>query len=343
MEFDNSKSNRILEIYQLFLQGKIVDKQTLANRYCVNVRSIQRDIDSIRSFLEEQATQNGFFQYIEYDKKEKGYRLVTKEATHLTEGEMLAICKILIESRAFSKDDMISLLNRILNLSLLPKAKEQVESLVANELFHYLDPSHPSINTQYLWDIATAIKEQRILEITYCRMNKKDVVSRKISPVGILFSEYYFYLMGVIGDSETRKDFEKKDDIFPTIYRIDRIKELRVQEEHFYVPYSERFQEGDYKNRIQFMYGGSLETIEFEYYGPSIESIQDKLPTAIVSRKENGEYVVKAEVFGSGILMWLLSQGSNVRVLSPKHIHDSWFQEALGIVQREDDSNGSAR
>ena len=118
----NVKSNRVLELYRMLLMGKVLKKQELAEYFAVNSKSIQRDIDSIRSFLADQTIQQGGLQSIEYDAKEKGYRLVTQEITHLTEGEMLAICKILIESRAFSKDAVTSLLNRILNLSEIGRA-----------------------------------------------------------------------------------------------------------------------------------------------------------------------------------------------------------------------------
>ena len=143
----NSKSGRILELYQMFLMGKVINKQEMADYYGVNARSIQRDIEAIRDFLADQVTQQGVVQGIEYDGKAKGYKLVAQEVNLLSEGEMLAICKILIESKAFSKVEMTSLLNRLLNLAFSQKDKEQIEWYISNELFHYSDPAHPSVNT----------------------------------------------------------------------------------------------------------------------------------------------------------------------------------------------------
>ena len=40
------------------------------------------------------------------------------------------------------------------------------------------------------------------------------------------------------------------------------------RQEHFSVPYKDRFQEGEMRKRIQFMYGGELQRIRFEYTGP---------------------------------------------------------------------------
>jgi predicted DNA-binding transcriptional regulator YafY len=271
-------------------------------------------------------------QSIEYDTHEKGYRLVTQEVGTLSEGEMLAICKILIESRALSKAEISSLLERLLNLCVSPKDRDQIQWYIANEVFNYADPAHASPNTDFLWAIARAIKEQRILNISYARLKGKEVVQRKVTPVGILFSEYYFYLMGVICDPDTRKDFEHKNDPFPTIYRVDRIQTLEVTDEQFSVDYKERFQEGAYKNRNQFMFGGEPQNVEFIYSGPSIEAVQDKLPTARVVRNEDGRYTVRAETFGKGILMWLLSQGSKVEVLAPASLREDWLKESRKIL-----------
>ena len=63
------------------------------------------------------------------------------------------------------------------------------------------------------------------------------------------------------------------------------------------------------------MYGGKLHKVKFRYTGTDIDAILDRLPTAKILDEENGEYVVSAEVFGTGIDMWLRSQGNYVEIL----------------------------
>ena len=133
--------------------------------------------------------------------------------------------------------------------------------------------------------------------------------------MAILFSEYYFYLASHIENIDREKEFQVANDMYPTIYRIDRICSLKVLEEHFKIPYKDRFEEGEYRKRIQFMYGGKLQRIEFWYKGQSIESVLDKLPTAEIIKEEDGNYLVRAETFGSGIDMWLRYQGENVELV----------------------------
>ena len=45
------------------------------------------------------------------------------------------------------------------------------------------------------------------------------------------------------------------NDSFPTIYRIDRIESYKVLPEKFRIPYTDRFEEGEFRKRIQFMMG----------------------------------------------------------------------------------------
>ena len=138
------------------------------------------------------------------------------------------------------------------------------------------------------------------------RMNEPKLVRRRVLPVGIMFSEYYFYLTAFLEDKTT---FDNPNYLFPTIYRIDQIKSFKVLDDHFCVPYKDRFQKGEFRKRVQFMYGGKLERIRFRYTGQSIEAVLDHLPTAHITVQDESCWTVEAEVFGNGIEMWLRSQG----------------------------------
>ncbi|MCR4605715.1 MAG: WYL domain-containing protein [Eubacterium sp.] len=63
-----------------------------------------------------------------------------------------------------------------------------------NEAFHYIEPRHGSEFIDKIWDIGQAVRESRLIEVDYLRLRDKQVVKRKLRPVAILFSEYYFYL-----------------------------------------------------------------------------------------------------------------------------------------------------
>ena len=110
---------------------------------------------------------------------------------------------------------------------------------------------------------------------------------------------------------------------FPTIYRIDRITEFEVLDEYFHVPYAERFEEGEFRKRIQFMFGGELRRIKFLYKGLSIEAVLDRFPTAeIISHDEKG-WLIKAEVYGDGVDIWLRGQGDIIEIIDGGKRHDN--------------------
>jgi len=167
-----------------------------------------------------------------------------------------------------------------------------------------------------MWEIGQAIQQCKYIEIDYLRLKDKAIVKRKVKPVAIMFSEYYFYLTAFIDDKKLQEHFDVINDSFPTIYRIDRIKNLKVLEERFHIPYKDRFEEGEFRKRVQFMYGGKLQKVRFKYKGESLEAVLDRLPTAKVLEEDKEGFVVEAEVFGSGIEMWLRSQGEKVVIIN---------------------------
>ena len=306
------KVSRTLQIYTQLLDGFVVNKAEEAQRYRVNERSIQRDIDDIRAFLDSNSERTGVINSVIYDRAKQGYRLESLYRLRLSNSEVLALCKILLDSRAFTKNEITEMLDKLITCCVPKSNQKLIKSLILNEEFHYVEPRHHTVFLDALWELGQAIRESRYIEIDYYRTVDKKVVRRKLQPVAIMFSEYYFYLTAFIDDESVRKNFDVINDSFPTIYRIDRIRSLQVLEERFRIPYSSRFEEGEFRKRIQFMFGGKLQKVKFRYSGPDIDAILDRLPTAVVLDETDGVYTVSAEVFGKGIEMWLRSQGSYV-------------------------------
>ena len=206
-------------------------------------------------------------------------------------------------------DEMMPLLDRLIDCCVPEQNKAIVQSLVANERFHYVQPHHGKHLLNGLWEIGQAVRNHQVMEIQYERMKEPKLVTRRVEPVGIMFSEYYFYLTAFLQDVDRKAEFENEGDLFPTIYRIDRIRAFQVLDEHFHVPYKDRFEEGEFRKRVQFMYGGKLQKVRFRYTGPSLEAVLDRLPTAKVLAEDDDGWDVEAEVFGSGVEMWMRSQG----------------------------------
>jgi len=313
---DNGKVDRTLGIYTRLMGGYIVSKTEEAQRYGVNERTIQRDIDDIRNFLETEVENSGIINSIIYDRYEKGYKLEQVYQLKLSNSEILAICKILLESRAFSKIEMQEMLDKLISCCVPKRNQKIVKELIANEEFHYVEPRHQSQFLDTLWDIGQAIRNCNYIEVDYERIKDKKIVNRKLKPLAIMFSEYYFYVTAFIDDEEVKKDFDVINDSFPTIYRVDRIQKLKICNEKFHIPYSSRFEEGEFRKRVQFMYGGKLKKVKFRYKGCDTDAILDKLPTAVVKSEDEDGIILEAEVFGDGIDMWIRSQGEMIEMIS---------------------------
>lgn len=309
------KIERVLGLYTKLINGSVINKAEEANNYNVNERSIQRDIDDIRNYMDIKGAEDGIINSVVYDRKAKGYRLEQIYKLKFTNPEILAICKILLDSRAFTKKEMDAMLRKLIESCVPAENQKLVKELIRNEEFHYIEPRHGSVFVDKMWDIGQAIHNNQYIEIKYQGVLGSTVKTRKLKPLAVMFSEMYFYLAAFIDDDKVRENFNVLNDSFPTIYRIDRIQGLKVLDEKFHIPYTDRFEEGEFRKRIQFMYGGKLRKVKFKYLGYSVEAVLDKLPTARILSEELDEdgkrtiYTISAEVFGEGIDMWLRSQG----------------------------------
>lgn len=318
MQNDNLSSgfkyNRILVIYGKLMNGEVINKNDEAKYFNVAPRTIQRDIDDLRCFFADNADSGEAEKKLVYDKHLNGYCLVSSDMTALTNSEILAVCKILLESRAFTKDEMTPIINKLLICCVPPKSKQTVSDLISNELYHYTELNHHKKFVNDMWDIGEAVRQHLCMKINYTKQNGV-TVERTVQPVGIMFSEFYFYLTAFIEDIDKESEFKNPDDIFPTIYRIDRIQSFEVLNRHFHIPYKDRFEEGEFRKRIQFMYGGKLRHIRLLYKGINPEAVLDRLPTAKIIKKTDEGYVITAEVFGDGVDMWVRSQGDKIKVI----------------------------
>lgn len=306
----DKKTERIIDIHNRLRDRHIIKKSEEALRFNVNNRTIQRDIDDIRTYYTEK---NELGKELIYDRARKGYVLTERNLSALSNSEIFSVCKILLESRSMVKSEMFPIIDKLL-LNCVPYEEgKKVASLISNEKFHYLEPHHGKKFVDIMWDISSAVYEHRLMRIRYQKLKEPDKVMRLIQPVGIMFSEYYFYLTAYICESEDNPDVPKRP--FPTIYRIDRIAEYQTLNEHFRIPYAERFEEGEFRKRIQFMFGGDLRKIKFLYKGLSIEAVLDRFPTAQIIRHDEKGWLISAEVYGDGVDIWLRGQGDIVEVI----------------------------
>lgn len=312
---ENNKNDRMLEIFMRSLRGEAISIKSLAKEYNVSTKSISRDISSIQSFLAEhrELMQNA---ELIYSHKDKSYRFSNDE--FLKNKELFAIVKILLGSRALNKDEILTLIYKLKRFTTVA-GKEKLDNLIRKEVYHYHEvKSDCNSVIDNMWKLIQAIENKKFLTITYYKMNR-DEVKRRIKPASIMFSEYYFYLIAYMADDEEYN---------PKYFRIDRIAAITENRDQFKLDKKYDFDEGDLREKNQFMFPGENVKIRFEFSGLSLQAILDRLPTAKVVEKNGSISIVEAEVnYGRGIIMYLLSQGSWVKVLSPACLIDNMKKE----------------
>lgn len=302
LNYNGNKAFRLLNIYERLNKGEAVCKNALADELGVSLKTVQRDIDDLRAYLAETHFDEAQTT-IKYDKSKNSYSLVRLEREWLTNEEVLALTKILLESRAFCKEELSSLADKLI-MQTAVNDRKAVENVIRSEYASYIPPKHGKPLLSLLWQLSDYINGQKVITFLYSRQDGK-TDNKTVKPVAIMFSEFYFYLIAFMADGS--KDY-------PIVFRVDRMSEIKPTKEHFSVPYRDKFNDGDFRKRVQFMYSGKLETVTFEYSGV-LEAILDRLPTARILNENNGVFTIQAETYGKGIYMWLRSQGDMVRKL----------------------------
>lgn len=313
-----SKNYRMIDLYVRFCEGKPVNKSDEAKKFGIKERSLQRDIDDIRAFLDERCIEASDMRTIVYDRRKKAYVMKGAAPTMMENDEILAVSKIILASRAFSKKELREILEKMINACAPKDNMKLVKELISNEEYHYVELNRKCDIEKTIWDIAVSIHNHNLVRIEYEKANETDkTTSRMIEPIAIMFSEYYFYLNAfIVEKNESGKYVHKYD--YPAIFRIDRLNSYKATDEKDNTLCTKRFEEGELRKRIQFMYAGKLLNIKLKYSGKNPEPILDRLPTAKIVEQKADAYIIEAEVYGNGIIMWLLSQGSKVEVLKPE-------------------------
>lgn len=239
-----AKSERMLQIFSRLIRGDVLSKKELAQQFRVTERSIRRDMEALRCFFAEQGLQ----QEIVYDKGEKGYRLEQSEASLLSSSEIMAVCKILMESRSMVREEMFPILDKLVACSVPEQNKKEISRRIGSEKYHYTEPMHGRLILPVLGEIEEAVREHCLLEFQYEWPAEARPVHRIVEPVGLLFSECYFYLAALTERKGTPADPRA---LCPAVFRIDCISALRKLDRRFRIPYEGRFPEEKFRKEVQ--------------------------------------------------------------------------------------------
>lgn len=313
LQMENTRLERLMEIFFRSLRGEDLFVRRLAEEYGVSTKSVSRNISDLKAFLADHRDLVGNTE-LQYSSQEKCYRLHMDE--FLSNKELFSVVEVMIGARAFSKEELLSLTDKLKKFT-TRKDRPKLDELIRKELYHYAEVKHDCESVQEtLWKLVNCIAEKREITIEYYRTDRAWRTHR-IRPASVMFTDHYFYLIAFGTEGDTAK---------PVYFRVDRIKYITEHRKKF-TEESCEFDEGLLRKRSLFMWPGRLRTIRFEFSGPSVQAVLDKLPTAKIIGRSGGKYTIEAEVYGDGIKMWLLSQGRWLKVISPQEFVDEMKEE----------------
>ncbi len=317
----NTKQDRVLEIFFRGLRGEDISVRALADEYEVSTKSITRSINDLKAFLADHRDLVGNTE-LEYSYQDKCYHLYMDE--FLSNKELFSLVEVMIGTRAFSKMELLELIEKLRRFT-TPEDRPKLNELIRHELYHYPEIKHDCDSVQdNVWQIINCINAKKEISIEYYRMDRRWVTHR-LRPASVMFTDYYFYLIAFSCDGNTEK---------PLYFRIDRIKHITVHRKRFDLEKTPDFDEGLLRQRSLFMWPGKLRTIKFEFTGPSVQAILDKLPTAKIVERQGRKYIIEAQTYGDGIKMFLMSQGSWVKVIEPEELRETIISEAQNMIDK---------
>lgn len=298
---------RILDLYNLINKENQFNKGVFVEDSGASERTVRRDIKCLNDYFKRNYENNGSIgvcREISYCRKDNAYKVNLRGDCNFSESDIYAFAKVIIQSRAFTRKEIRRIL---IILAAQVKDTSVIKEIIEKEELYYVEPQHKKDIIDLLWITRKSIERGKRVEFDYKRADgrKKHHI---VNPIAIVFNEYYFYLVAEI---------EKESSKIEISFRVDRIENYLETKKNSTYPYG-RFEEDKYRKKVQFMYTGDFRTIEFEFFGDSIEAVLDRLPTAKVIEKTDKGYKVKAEIYGEGVKRWILSQKEYLKVTKPQ-------------------------
>ena len=266
---ENTRRDRVLEIFFRGLRGEDLCVQKLADEYEVSTKSVTRSLNDLKAFLADHRELVGHTE-LQYSHRDKCYRLYMDE--FLSSKELFSMVEVLIGARAFSKDELLQLTSKLKRFT-TPEDRSKLEELIRKELYQYPEVKHDCESVMdTLWQLMLCISEKREITVEYYRADRA-LKEHRLRPASLMFTDYYFYLIAF----NTEGDEDK-----PLYFRVDRIRYITEHRKKFTTADAPTFDEGLLRQRSLFMWPGKLRTIRFEFTGISVQAVIDKLPTARV-------------------------------------------------------------
>ncbi|WP_130843922.1 helix-turn-helix transcriptional regulator [Lactiplantibacillus mudanjiangensis] len=312
-----TNTERVINVLLDLLHGEAMTAETLAAKYQVTSRTIQRDLKSLRDLLAKNDP--------DYTYRHEGRHYQLTPTNQLQPAAVLAILKILIGSRALGRSELDLMMTDLLAL-LAPDARDQTKKLCLATLNQYLPVGAGQQDLlPRIQQFADWIATRTTLTFTYQHGTSLGIQDESGLPIGLYFDNFYFYVI-MYSDKNPHR-----------IYRLDRFSNLQASTaDKFKLDYQRKIDEGRFNNKTYLLHGGNEVTYQFRYWALP-QTALDRLPhSRIVSYYPDNSVLIEADSFEQGALMWILSQAEHLQVIAPPSLIEqvkSLYRSALARYQ----------
>lgn len=215
--------------------------------------------------------------------------------------QVLAAAHIIIASRGLNKAELDQVLLLLQNTLTLAEQREFKAAINADR-GSYVMQVVPQL-LERLGQLTAVIAARQAIIFTYC--NVAGVLKQhEAQPETLFFDNYYFYVV-----------MRRTPDTAARLYRLDRIRTIDKVKRGSGLPV-QRFQLRDYRHQTYLLAQGEPISFSFKCW-LAAQTALERFPGATQKVAKNDVPIITAQAHEEGALLWLLSQGPNVQVLSP--------------------------
>jgi len=302
------KIDRLLGIVIYLMNRDIVSASTLAEKFEVSTRTIQRDIETINlAGIPITAIQGinggyGIFDSFKLDKQ-----ITTSE------DYQFIITALMGMNSAYNSKKLETTLEKLLNVS---KGEKSISPKV--KLDFSVSREGNNID-KYLKTIEEATEEERIIEFEYTN-SYGDKTLKSVEPIGVIYKWYAWYILGYC---RNKKDYR--------LFKVARMRSLKKLEESFSVKHESLHSliaQQEKQHNQKYLNVKILCKEELRV------SVEEYFPNATITVNEDGDFIAqftgpKNEIGWKGLLF---TYGNKIRIIEPEELKAEFLSKAKEII-----------
>jgi len=239
--------------------------------------------------------------------------------------ELRVLIDAVASSRFLTAEDSKHLIDKLRSLT----SDNQAKKLVNNLFVDHPKTTNPAVKL-YIGQLHEAISERFRISFQYRKYNlqrqfqlHRDGFLYHANPYALVWNnDYYYYLIAKQDGMETLKTF-----------RVDRLYNISFLPETFPMP---DFNVSKYVDQTFNMYPGEVNTVRVQFNNGLLNVVMDRFGQGgSMFVQDAGSFIVVTQAaISEGLVRWLLTWGSDAKVLSPASLVERMKIEIDRMTQR---------